>query len=142
MACYYLRDDKMHILQVACSTPLRCLGKNTAAIIQGAPLNLEEISDRVLVGEDVDLKVQIKGKNMKRFKCDAAYKPDCSPAKKGQSLTKEEERPNVQNYVITPTTDPSANTQKAPRPIHTHTLARISTEIANPSTAVLTQAPE
>lgn len=58
------REDKTYILKVTCSVSQICLRQSVIAIIQVATENLEKIPDRVLVGEDVVLKVQTGGKNL------------------------------------------------------------------------------
>lgn len=58
------------------------------AIIQATPEDLEEILNRVLIGEYIVLKIQAKGKKPRCFKCDQKehIRAEYGPAKNVQSL--------------------------------------------------------
>lgn len=81
-----------------------------------------QLTDRVLVGEDVTLKILIEGKKPRCFKYGrkSYIRADCDTGKK-------EENGNIQTFVNTHTPDPSQTHKTVPKHHHilTTTLAKI-----------------
>lgn len=81
-------ENKINILQGTRSAIKNWFGQSDAAIIQDAYEDLEEIPDRVIVGESGVLKIQVKGKKPRcfRYARKGNIKAKCDPAKKEDSL--------------------------------------------------------